>query len=200
MWESARGARRTALMAAAAVSLAIVAAAASAGVRAAQPPGSTAPPTISGVARVGETLTAAPGSWSGDTPITFAYAWLRCDPSGGHCFTVGGATTWTYLLGPLDQGRTLRVVVTAHNATGSSQATSAPTQPVTGPSGGPTVSAPSTKADCKRGGWRRFTNPTFRNQGQCVSYVVRQSAKNAGRDRKHDSEDGQRDNREDQDD
>lgn len=31
---------------------------------------------------------------------------------------------------------------------------------------------PETKEDCKRGGWRDFTNPTFRNQGQCVSSVA----------------------------
>lgn len=25
---------------------------------------------------------------------------------------------------------------------------------------------------CKKGGWKAFTNPTFKNQGQCVKYVV----------------------------
>ena len=30
---------------------------------------------------------------------------------------------------------------------------------------------PQTKADCKNGGWMEFTEPTFKNQGQCVSYV-----------------------------
>ncbi len=25
---------------------------------------------------------------------------------------------------------------------------------------------------CKKGGWKTFTNPTFKNQGQCVKYVV----------------------------
>jgi len=25
---------------------------------------------------------------------------------------------------------------------------------------------------CKKGGWKDFTNPTFKNQGQCVKYVV----------------------------
>jgi len=31
--------------------------------------------------------------------------------------------------------------------------------------------APTRKADCKKGGWRHFANPTFKNQGQCVAYV-----------------------------
>jgi hypothetical protein len=28
----------------------------------------------------------------------------------------------------------------------------------------------NSKDDCKNGGWTRFANPTFKNQGQCVSY------------------------------
>jgi len=36
--------------------------------------------------------------------------------------------------------------------------------------------APPTSADqCKRGGYAAFNNPSFRNQGQCVSYVQRRS-------------------------
>ena len=34
----------------------------------------------------------------------------------------------------------------------------------------PTVS-PTSKAQCKHGGWKTFTSPSFRNQGQCVSWV-----------------------------
>jgi hypothetical protein len=36
--------------------------------------------------------------------------------------------------------------------------------------------APGGTADfaraCKKGGWRDFTNPTFKNQGQCVKFVI----------------------------
>lgn len=31
---------------------------------------------------------------------------------------------------------------------------------------------PESKDDCKAGGWKTFTNPSFKNQGQCVSYVA----------------------------
>jgi YVTN family beta-propeller protein len=31
--------------------------------------------------------------------------------------------------------------------------------------------APATKDQCKDDGWRSFTNPTFQNQGDCVSFV-----------------------------
>ena len=30
----------------------------------------------------------------------------------------------------------------------------------------------TTTGDCKNGGWRTYTNPTFKNQGDCVSYVA----------------------------
>jgi hypothetical protein len=31
---------------------------------------------------------------------------------------------------------------------------------------------PTSKDDCKNGGWMNFQDPAFKNQGQCVSYVV----------------------------
>ena len=33
------------------------------------------------------------------------------------------------------------------------------------------VGPPTSKDQCKNGGWQTFNNPTFRNQGDCVSYV-----------------------------
>ncbi len=35
----------------------------------------------------------------------------------------------------------------------------------------PTLS-PSSKDDCKKGGWQNFNTPTFKNQGDCVSHVA----------------------------
>jgi len=36
---------------------------------------------------------------------------------------------------------------------------------------------------CKNGGWKSFTNPTFKNQGQCVKYLIhgRNAAKKQGK-------------------
>jgi hypothetical protein len=36
------------------------------------------------------------------------------------------------------------------------------------------VGAPTTSAQCMNGGWRNFTNPRFKNQGDCVSFVASQ--------------------------
>jgi YVTN family beta-propeller protein len=37
--------------------------------------------------------------------------------------------------------------------------------------GPPAPSGPTSVDQCKNGGWMTFTNPTFKNQGDCVSYV-----------------------------
>lgn len=136
----------------AALMLAIVATAslgsfASSGGAAPTGPGNTAPPTIAGTAREGETLTADPGTWTGAQPITYAYEWQRCNANGGSCAAISGATAKTYVLSKADAGVTLRVKVTATDNTGATSATSVPTAvvasaaPATGcPSGTGTVS------------------------------------------------------------
>lgn len=82
------------------------------------PPANTAAPSISGTPQSGSTLTASPGTWSGDTPITFAYAWSD------------GATGKTDALTDADVGQTVSVTVTASNDAGSATSTSSPTLPV----------------------------------------------------------------------
>jgi hypothetical protein len=84
------------------------------------PPVNTSPPTVSGTAQVDQALTAGPGSWTGTQPIAFAYQWERCDSAGGICVDIAGATGATYTVTSTDVGSTLRVVVTASNAAGTS--------------------------------------------------------------------------------
>jgi concanavalin A-like lectin/glucanase superfamily protein len=96
------------------------------------PPGPARPlnaalPTVSGTAAVGSRLTAAHGTWTGDAPITFTFAWSRCDPAGAGCGAISRATAPTYTVAAADAGHTLRVTVTARNAAGTTQAVSAAT-------------------------------------------------------------------------
>jgi hypothetical protein len=35
----------------------------------------------------------------------------------------------------------------------------------------PVGTTPTEKNQCKNAGWMTFTNPVFKNQGQCVSYT-----------------------------
>ncbi len=101
---------------------------------ASSPPANTVAPTISqngsGHLNPDDSLTANPGSWSGTQPIAFAYQWQRCNPSGGGCNAIVGATDPTYVAGGDDVGSTLRVAVTASNAFGSGTATSNPSRVV----------------------------------------------------------------------
>jgi hypothetical protein len=94
-------------------------------------PANTGPPTISGAAVKGNTLSATSGSWSGTAPITFAYSWRRCDSNGADCAAIGGATAATYTIGDSDVDRRLRVEVTATNGDGTAAALSAPSDVVT---------------------------------------------------------------------
>jgi chitodextrinase len=91
-------------------------------------------PTISGRPQDGETLTAEPGSWTGSTPMTYAYEWQRCDGVGEGCAAIAG-TMASHTLGSDDVGSTLRVKVVASNGAGSDVATSAPTAVVASASG-----------------------------------------------------------------
>ena len=100
-----------------------------------QPPANQSPPTISGTAQVGQTLSASTGTWSG-SPTSFAYQWRRCDSGGTGCADLPGAGASTYVPVGGDVGSTLRVRVTATNDAGSSSAESAPSAVVTDAPGG----------------------------------------------------------------
>jgi hypothetical protein len=99
-------------------------------------PANTAVPTISGTAKVGQTLTGSPGTWS-FTPTKYTYIWRRCAASGSTACTVIStvtttATSSTYTPVAADVGSALRLRVTATNAIGTSDpVTSAPTAVVT---------------------------------------------------------------------
>jgi len=82
-------------------------------------PVNTSIPLVTGSALVGTVATAQPGTWTGRQPISFAYAWLRCNNAGGECAAIAGATGRTYRLTSADVGHKVRVNVTARNAIGS---------------------------------------------------------------------------------
>ena len=73
------------------------------------PPDNNTEPSINGQAIEGRTLTANAGTWSGTTPMTFTYRWLRCPTDGGaadgsNCLVIGGVTTSSYRLRDADVG------------------------------------------------------------------------------------------------
>jgi hypothetical protein len=53
----------------------------------------------------------------------------------------------------------------------------------------PASTGPTSKDACKHGGWKTFTNPSFKNQGQCVRFVEHAKHDDKGRHKgsgKHD--------------
>ena len=108
---------------------------------AATAPASTTAPAVSGTAQEGQTLSTSNGSWSGSTPLTYAYRWRRCDTSGAACAEIANATSATYTATSADVGFTVRSVVTATNSAGSATAVSSPTATVSAAPAGPVPSA-----------------------------------------------------------
>src|SRR5205807_2575468 len=137
------------------------------------PPSNTSPPTISGTAQQGQTLTEAHGSWTNE-PTSYAYQWQQCDSAGANCTAIAGATSQTYVPVAEDVGHTLRVQETASNAGGSSSpATSAQTAVVTPPP--PSNTAPPTiSGTAQQGQALTDTHGTSTNQPTSYAYQWQQ--------------------------
>ena len=86
----------------------------------------SAPPTVGGVVKVGRTLTAAKGTWTGTPTPTYGYQWYRCTATGvaaatvpDTCTVIAGATKSTYKLLAADKtAGYIRVKVTATSTAG----------------------------------------------------------------------------------
>jgi hypothetical protein len=86
------------------------------------------PPTApQGPVVVGDTLSAASGTWNGTPVLAFTYQWQDCDSTGTDCVAIPSATGATYTVQVGDVGSTIEAVVTATNGGGSAAAASAPT-------------------------------------------------------------------------
>src|SRR5579884_1168498 len=127
--------RRSSLATAAAVAAAAFAAGAvfgqgGSGEAAGGGPVNVGTPVISGAAQQGQTLTVSNGGWGGN-PTSYAYAWSRCDASGGSCAAIAG--------------------VTAANSGGSAQATSPPSPVVSSEAAPTNTTAPSVSGSLQVG-------------------------------------------------
>jgi hypothetical protein len=117
-------------------------------------PVNSSPPTISGTAQEGKTLTANRGTWD-NTPTDYDYFWRRCGQGGGSCSNISGANALTYTLKAVDVGNTLRFRVVAKNADGQTTADSAPTDVIQKAGTPPTTTTtppPSRGNGCPAGG------------------------------------------------
>lgn len=169
-----RWSSRSVLAFAAVAALVVVGAAGAVVSRSAVAPSNSSPPSISGSATVGSTVTANPGTWTGSAPITFQYQWQICAGDGSACHAISGATSQTYKFASSDQGNAARVNVIGSNSDGSSAALSAPTAKIAAAAAsGPTNTvAPSISGDTSAGGtltanpgsWNGTGTVTFKYQ------------------------------------
>jgi hypothetical protein len=84
-------------------------------------------PSLTGVATQAHVLSGFAGGWNASPPPSIALQWTRCDSSGGNCAAISGQTTPTYIPTAADVGSTIRLLVTATNASGKVSLSSAPT-------------------------------------------------------------------------
>ena len=103
----------------------------------------TGKPSISGTARVGQTLTAAKGTIAdtdgltkaeaGDASFAYIYQWIRVDSDGSsNAAEISGATSSTYTLQAADQGKRVKVKVGFKDDAGNFEARTSDAYPESG--------------------------------------------------------------------
>jgi hypothetical protein len=141
---------------------------AAASARSAAAPVNTVAPAVTGTPKVGQTLTVSNGTWTG-TPTSYSYRWQRCSTSSS-CVSIAGATKQTYKLVNADAGRTVRAVVTATNADGSSTANSNQTSVVAASDGPVNTARPAIVGSAVVGDELTTTNGTWTGAPTSFTY------------------------------
>lgn len=110
--------------------------------------------------------------WTPVTPVAVEDGWnlgVHFDSTGTISYDDGGATAIYTANG--SGSPTLNSTLTIEGSTNRTYSFNASGSEVVEP---PVADHPVTKDDCKNGGWMNFTNPEFKNQGQCIKYVNQQ--------------------------
>src|SRR5205823_5528805 len=132
-------------------------------------PTNTTPPTISGTAQQGQTLTESHGSWT-NNPTSFSYQWLQCNSEGAGCQPISGATNQTYVVGAGDVGHRLKVSETASNARGSSPPPPSAARAVVLPPAPTNTTPPTISGTAQQGQTLTEAHGTWTNNPTSFSY------------------------------
>ncbi len=128
------------------------------------------PPTITGIAQQGVTLSVSNGNWDNDL-TGFSYVWEDCDSTGTVCNAISGApSSSTYTVQSTDVGSTIEVVVTASNAGGQNPATSNSTKTVL-PAAPAVTGAPGIGGTPQQGETLTASNGTWNNNPTKFTYA-----------------------------
>ena len=141
---------------------------------AASPPANTVQPSVTGIARRGNTLSSTTGAWSG-TGNTLTLQWQRSADGGSTWSNIAGATGPLYTLQVADEGDPIRLLVIAANPDGSASAASPVTVPVaTDPPVDTAV--PQITGAAKRTETLTTSSGTWSGAGDSLSYQWQRSA------------------------
>src|SRR5439155_783565 len=136
-------------------------------------PTNSTPPTITGTAQQGQTLTEQHGEWT-NSPTGFTYQWQQCNSEGGSCTNICGATSQPYAPLAGDVGPQHDVLPTASNAGGSSTpATSAATAAVPPPAP-VNISPPTITGTAQQGQTLTEAHGTWTNEPTSFTYQWQQ--------------------------
>ena len=81
-------------------------------------PTASSPPTVSGTAQQGQTLSESHATWSNGS-TNYSYQWQSCDAGGNNCAAIAGANAQTYTPTAGDVAHTIRVQEMVPGASGT---------------------------------------------------------------------------------
>ena len=137
-------------------------------------PANVSPPTVTGTAMEGQTLTASNGGWN-NTPTSYTYQWQRSTDNGLSWTPIAGATAGTYVLAAADIGAIVRVNVTAANSYGSASSANAGTGAIV--SGAPhSTAAPTVAGTPQQGQVLTASTGTWSPAGTTYGYQWQRSS------------------------
>ena len=127
------------------------------------------PPSFTGSARAGQTLTETHGTWTNE-PTSYTYQWERCDSSGENCIFPASSTEQAFKLSSTDVGHTIRAIETAINAGGESAPAVSLQSTVVVPEVPTSVSPPSITGSAVQGKELVESHGTWTNEPTSYGY------------------------------
>jgi alpha-tubulin suppressor-like RCC1 family protein len=130
-------------------------------------PANTVAPSVSGTAKVGQTLTTTDGTWTGTPTPSYTRQWQVSDNGTSGWSNISGATSSTYVITSSEASKYIRSKITATNDAGAVDAfSSATAQIVQDPTN---TIAPAITGTAKvgqilttdNGTWQGFPNPSY---------------------------------------
>ncbi len=133
------------------------------------PPVNDTLPSISGVAKEGQTLAEVNGTWT-PTPDSRSYQWEDCNTSDGGCSAIAGADKQTYELTIDDVGSTIRVTESATVAGVTSDAVASDQTAVVTPLPPVHTALPTISGSLTEGQFLTESHGTWTNDPTSYSY------------------------------